>query len=92
MSKGKISYSEKRAELERVNEELEQYLMSNGLNWNLITIHAETTCYEPICWASVNWCGIGGTNPSTAVMFANCLAKASELAENFKYNGYEVIR
>lgn len=38
----------------------------------------------------VNWCCIGATTPEKAMAFAEALLEASEVAKNYKYNGYTV--
>ena len=40
--------------------------------------------------SQVNWSAIGSVSAEEAIKFAQLLAKASELAKNFKYNGYKV--
>lgn len=39
----------------------------------------------------INWCSCGTVELERAEMFAEEMKKVSELAKNFKYNGYKII-
>lgn len=39
----------------------------------------------------INWSAIGTVDAETAMELPKLIAKASELANNFKYNGYTVV-
>lgn len=39
----------------------------------------------------VNWSSIGSVTPEKAIEFANNLKVIAEMAESFKYNGWQVV-
>lgn len=67
---------------------LEKAATEHGISDRYISIY-DDSCMSPIKMG-VNWSAIGTTNPADTRSFAEVLAIAADLAENFKYNGFVI--
>lgn len=85
----KVNYLEEYKAEAAMNEELEAYAVELGFE-DCRPVEIKTSTRRAVK-AQVNWCAFGAVAPETAVAISKLLVKAAELAENYKYNGYEVV-
>ena len=45
---------------------------------------------EDVVELKINWCSIGAVDSKRALEMAALIQKATEMVENFEYNGYEI--
>lgn len=76
-----VNMDDVREELDRVNENLKDTLVD-------ISVYRDS---NGIVVAKVNWAAIGSVTCDKALVFAETVRKASELAKAFKYNGYKAV-
>lgn len=78
----KVNYKELHKEIVKVNEEIRNFFGETG-----VEIIASYDWNSPIK-AKINWAGFGSKDVESVKKFMAALQLATELAENFKYNGF----
>ena len=83
-----VNWQDEYDEVNRLSSELQNYSKSLGIEGYRVVEVTTTTTRRTVLKARVNWGAIGSTEPEVALAFSKVLMKASELANNYKYNGY----
>lgn len=87
----KISYKEFCEARSEVQEKLDKFAVQVGFpkGCRYVEVYSDFGFGKPVS-SEVNWSAIGARPAGDAVKFAQLLMMASELARDFKYNGYKV--
>ena len=87
----KVSFNEFCEARSEVREKLDSFAVQVGFpkGCRYVEVYSDFGLGKPVN-SEVNWSAIGARPAGDAVKFAQLLMMASELARNFKYNGYKV--
>lgn len=87
-----VSLQEYRKELEKLESTICKFRNNGSGCWSYLSPFINSNNLfnnEPID-IQISWCGCGAVPTKKASQFIQELAQATELAKNFKYNGYRI--
>ena len=88
----KVSFNEYSEARKEMQNELDSFAVQLGFpkGCRYVEVYSDFGLGKPVN-SEVNWSAVGSRPAGVAVKFAQLLIFASELARNFKYNGYKVF-
>lgn len=87
-----VSYQEYREELEKLESTINEFRNNGSGCWSYLSPFSNQNSLfddEPID-IQISWSSCGAVSTEKASQFIQELAQATELAKNFKYNGYRI--